>query len=164
MRKVSLKFVSVILGIVFILVLFACPKPVDFGDFLKPSGNPGGGDPSDPGEQTDPLAPKLVWSVTGGELIEGDEVTVSLNPTPQSGTITVTNAEVYDSIKWFCVDLDTPLSDDETGDDYGEELAVTAGKGPFVQESKVYPVTVVGHINTTEHSTKVIIAVVEDNS
>jgi len=164
MRKVSLKFVSVVLGIVFILVLFACPKPVNYDGISWSSGNPGGSDPGggDPGEEPDhPL--KLVWDVTGEELVKDDEITVSISGVdfPASGVITVTNAEDYDAgtIKWYCNDNVNPLITGVEGD-LGEEFTVMAGSVPFGAPGGSYLLGVFGYIGAALYSTPVIIKVV----
>jgi len=151
-KKLSLKGAGgTALGAMYIMVLLACSKPVNYegiGDVIKKTGTV----EIDYEDVADKM-PVLEWSETGTDwepLNKEEMVTISKGAsTPNEITLKVVNSDIYESITWDC---------DNDDFESGEELVVTAGSAPF-GVAKTYHLAVEGRIAGTPYSTYVFIEV-----
>jgi hypothetical protein len=147
MRKVSPWIELCVLFGAIALILGACMKPVGVSTFLEDETVQGiidagkGGVIVGPGyEHPEELPPRLSSNVTG-PLTEGGTVPVSFGDSV-GVTITVDNADDYDTIVWFCDGVDLTARASGTN---GEEFTITAtlGNDPF-DEKGTYHLAVTG--------------------
>jgi hypothetical protein len=84
-------------------------------------------------------------------VAKGGTITVSLG---ESVTITVTNADIYESIDWLCNGVSVGTKDSST-------YAIDTADAPFNDEEGTYPLAVTGTKDGTPYSTDIKIIVTE---
>jgi hypothetical protein len=152
MRKGFPEIAKCVLFSAIAFILGACIKPVGVSSFLADDGVQGiiaagnSGVIVDPGyENPEDMPPKLALG-NGTALNHGAFVPVSMG---ESVTITVTNADVYDDIEWFC-------NGDKLGE--GEDFLVDTDDPPFDDEG-TYQMAVVGTRNNVPYSIEIFIVI-----
>ena len=129
-----------------ISTLYGCVKPVDYDAFFEDQNviniihntKIGKLVVSDIEFGIDDLCPQLRYN--NSPLQEGGIVVLRKNPAPGTATITVTNADSYTKIDWYCNNT-TPLTD-EVSEDKATFTASTANE--LFKNQKEYMVLVVG--------------------
>jgi hypothetical protein len=130
-------------------------KPVGVSSFLEDDRVQGiinvnnGGVIVNPGYENPEDIPPVLALGDGSSLKHGDFV-----PVDGSVTITVTNANVYDTIKWFCDGV-------ELGE--GKDFVVDTDDPPF-DEDGTYQLAVIGYVGTEKdvpYSTEIFIVIGE---
>jgi len=129
-----------------ISTLYGCIKPVDYDAFFEDQNviniihntKIGKLVVSDVEFGIEDLCPQL--SINDKPLQEEETITLRKSPAPETATITVTNAESFTKIDWYCIDT-TPLTLGVSED--GAKFTASTANEPF-KNAKKYMVTVVG--------------------